>query len=146
MDPDTSLIFVSSLFFSIWPERLCILKLMANSSKPCLVYLMSDRELALEKLNTTIYNETHCHTQTVKNRTKGVSFRGEHGPYSGIGYWQDLAMASQARHGLIAFHRVYRQLVRTSTALVRERIEFRRILELREGEELPSFEECSGYG
>jgi hypothetical protein len=136
--------FLTNLYLiSIWPERLCILELFENSTTPCLIYLMSDRQLALDLLTETIHNTTNCRVQTVTNRTSGTSHRSEHGPFSGIGYWQDLAMASQARYGIIAFHKTPRPFLRTSTSLIRERIKFRRVLEQQEGEELPEFRECS---
>ena len=50
-------------------------------------------------------------------------------------------MAIQARHGMIAFYMFGRDLVRTSTAIVREIIEFRRVLE-NGSKELPLFREC----
>jgi len=50
-------------------------------------------------------------------------------------------MAIQARHGMITFYMFGRDLVRTSTAIVREIIEFRRVLE-NGSKELPLFREC----
>mmetsp|Transcript_31729 Transcript_31729/g.35979 ORF Transcript_31729/g.35979 Transcript_31729/m.35979 type:complete len:170 (-) Transcript_31729:102-611(-) len=69
--------------------------------------------------------------QKKESTTKSLSFRDEHGPRAGRGYWEDVALAIHARHGMIAFHMHHRKdnLVRTSTALVRELVEFRRLVE-----------------
>ena len=130
-----------------WPEQLCLMNLFQNATKrPCVIYVMSDRQLALDNLQSSIRNLTHCEPQTVRNRSTGTSFSKEHGPFVGEGYWQDLALASQARNGMIAIHlhMKTRALVRTSSALIRERVEFRRALEqLGKGKEsLQPFEQC----
>ncbi|VEU36659.1 unnamed protein product [Pseudo-nitzschia multistriata] len=66
-----------------------------------------------------------------RDASRSPSFRSEHGPRAGRGYWEDVALAVSARDGMIAFHMFHRPfgLVRTSTALVREIVEFRRKLE-----------------
>ena len=77
----------------------------------------------------------------VGNRSQGKSFSNEHGPFAGRGYWEDVSLAIQARHGMISFHMNRRNLVRTSTAIIRELVEFRRVLE-HSGGALPPFREC----
>jgi hypothetical protein len=138
----------------IWPEHLCLEKRFANrtgiahlastttatatanettvSIPPCHIYVMADRpttlQLLLEEINTT----TSCTYSTIqRNSSTGISFSSEHGPFAGRGYWEDLYLATQARHGMVSFHMYPRLhgLVRTSSALVREIIEFRRIIE-----------------
>lgn len=124
-----------------WPEELCLMKFQNATKKPCLYYLMSDREKTLELLTDIIQNKTRCSVEKVSNRSLSNSFSVEHGPFSGKGYWEDVSMAIQARHGMIAFHMHRRDLVRTSTAIVREIIEFRRVLENGRNV-LPRFREC----
>ena len=126
-----------------WPEEMCIMKFenATTKTKPCLYYLMSDREVTLDLLKKAIQNKTHCKVRMVSDRSQGESFSNEHGPFAGRGYWEDVSLAIQARHGMIAFHMHKRHLVRTSTALVRELVEFRRVLE-HSGGALPPFREC----
>jgi hypothetical protein len=129
----------------IWPEHLCLTKLFPqqqkekeddqeadNPTSPCLIYRLSDQDLSVTLLTNAIRNATSCQVQTAQDKATGESFfSAEHGPFAGRGFWQDIAMASQTRRGMIAFHkRVGRSYVRTSSALIRERVEFRRVLEL----------------
>ena len=149
---------------------------------PCHIYLISDRPKAVSLLTERIENITHCTSSFVNQelpseaelvpqnnkpkKTKGgapdvnedfisPSFRKEHGPRAGKGFWDDVALATHARDGMIAFHMFDRPLVRTSTALVREIVGFKRTLEYHYqdmyGEpsvgntsgELPEFKECT---
>ena len=129
-----------------------------HKQRPCHIYVMSDRPVTVELLHKDIQNYTHCtsssRSQTIqpapsanlvpkkKKRTKNgntyntnvnksLSFRAEHGPRAGRGFWEDVALATHARDGMIAVHKFRRDyfLVRTSTAMVREIVEFRRNLE-----------------
>ena len=125
-----------------WPEEMCIMKFEnATKTKPCLYYLMSDREVTLNLLNKAIQNKTQCKVRMVGDRSQGKNFSNEHGPFAGRGYWEDVSLAIQARHGMISFHMNRRNLVRTSTAIIRELVEFRRVLE-HSGGALPPFREC----
>lgn len=123
-----------------WPELKCLHKFLdhrtngttniANANnKPCTFYLMSDRQISIDLLSTAIGNFSSCNVQTATNRQMGTSFSKEHGPFAGAGYWQDWALAIEARTGFIAYHQGKRTYVRTSTALIREVVEFRRVLE-----------------
>jgi hypothetical protein len=84
--------------------------------------------------NTSSHGHRH-HRRYLKKKEKekyeGISFRSEHGPRAGRGYWEDLALAINARNGMISFHMFHRKhfLVRTSTALIREIIDFRKYIE-----------------
>lgn len=131
-----------------WPDQLCLqwfahtLGYGQNTSNsntnpptPCHVYLMSDRPKTLELLIDLVGNVTHCtntyvgqEVQQLPNKASSPSFRNEHGPRAGRGFWQDLALSIHARNGMIAFQ-PHRFLCRTSTALVREMVEFKRTLE-----------------
>ena len=96
-----------------WPEEMCIMKFEnATKTKPCLYCLMSDREVTLNLLNKAIQNKTHCKVRMVGDRSQGKSFSNEHGPFAGRGYWEDVSLAIQARHGMISFHVNRRNLVR----------------------------------
>lgn len=50
-----------------------------------------------------------------------------------MGFWQDLALAINARTGFIAFHAMPRPFVRTSTGLILQLVEFRRVIEFLDG-------------
>ena len=97
-------------------------------SRPCVVYLMTDRERTLQSLMSTIESTTAC-TVIIANHTKGESYSSEHGPFAGIGYFQDLALAANARHAMIAPHKHKKIPFRSSSGLILELIEFRRQME-----------------
>jgi hypothetical protein len=126
-----------------WPEELCLHKFLDNRTitKPCTVYLMSDRQLAIDRLSTVISNLS-CKVQSVTSRQAGTSFNKEHGPFAGAGYWQDLALAVHARTGFIAFAQEPRRYARSSTSLIREVVEFRRVLEGNSSTSIPTFQQC----
>jgi hypothetical protein len=64
-----------------WPEEMCIMKFEnATKTKPCLYYLMSDREVTLNLLNKAIQNKTQCKVRMVGDRSQGKNFSNEHGP------------------------------------------------------------------
>eukprot|EP00578_Thalassiosira_sp_NH16_P027899 CAMPEP_0181083680 /NCGR_PEP_ID=MMETSP1071-20121207/4290_1 /TAXON_ID=35127 /ORGANISM="Thalassiosira sp., Strain NH16" /LENGTH=549 /DNA_ID=CAMNT_0023165361 /DNA_START=23 /DNA_END=1669 /DNA_ORIENTATION=+ len=131
-----------------WPDQLCLqwfahtLGYSQNTSNsndnnpptPCHVYLMSDRPKTVSLLTDLVGNVTHCTNTFVgqelqlPNGASSPSFWNEHGPRAGRGFWQDVALSIHARDGMIAFQ-PNRVLCRTSTALVREMVEFKRVLE-----------------
>jgi hypothetical protein len=102
---------------------------------------MSDRQVSIKKISRTVGNLS-CTAQTVTNRKKGTSFAGEHGSFAGAGYWQDWALAVNARTGFIAFHFHPRKMLRTSSALILEVVEFRRVLESNLSREIPEIQHC----
>jgi hypothetical protein len=119
--------------------------------RPCTIYLMSDRNLTIDLLTPIIQDEYHCRVQVANHTTTTTTTTNpsisattttktrkrkaarimpkEHGPFAGVGYWQDWALAIQARTGFISFHLQPRTFVRTSSSLMREVIEFRRVVE-----------------
>jgi hypothetical protein len=143
----------------IWPEHLCLQRMFVTSNNNtddddnnddsdddnCHIWVMSDSNVTLPLLHDEIQNLTNCshasqHTmmkqqqrqqQRRRQRTTGTSFSDEHGPFAGRGYWEDVDVAIRARHGMMAFHQARRAsgLARTSTAIIRDIIEFRRVLE-----------------
>jgi hypothetical protein len=101
---------------------------LTDSSRPCVLYLMTDREKTLDSLTSTIESTTNC-TVVIANHTKGESYSSEHGPFAGVGYFEDLALAVNARHAMIAPHKHKKIPFRSSSGLVLELIEFRRQME-----------------
>lgn len=123
------------------PEWKCLEQQVQNIQPPCVVYLMSDRQQTLDIMKDTLpkYN---C-IGIVGEHSSGLSFSKEHGPFAGLGYFQDLALVSNARHGFIAAHMKRRQGkgIRTSSGLPRDIVEFRRQLEATE--EPQALHECT---
>jgi hypothetical protein len=127
-------------------EVSCMNKVISNrsdsDSKPCVVYTMTDRMKTREKLPEALlkFKCASIFTDTIQ----GASFSTEHGPFAGRGYFQDLALVRQARRGFMSPNPRHRKRVgvRTSSALPRSIIEFRRVLESPSYETISSFEEC----
>jgi hypothetical protein len=71
-----------------------------STQQKCFVYIMADRPETLERLQRRVrfYN---CTAVTADHET-GSSFSDEHGPWSGVGFFQDLAVTSRARDGVIS--------------------------------------------
>lgn len=106
---------------NIESEQRCLLQVIANISQPCTVILISDRERTLSLLSDVV-TTLNC-TPMLANHTLGQSFRRDHGPFSGPGFFQDLALVSQARHGYIGHKQ------RSSSMLVEEMIIYQRSLD-----------------
>jgi hypothetical protein len=85
-------------------EKRCLVKLLPDDEKrgnrTCEVYLMSDREVTITKLQKFIESSTKC-TVRVATHATGKGVNDEHGPWSGLGFYQDWALASRARHGFV---------------------------------------------
>ena len=103
---------------NITREQKCLQQVLANFSRPCAVILLSDRQRTLELLNDFV-TSLNC-TPMFANHDDGISFRVDHGPYSGAGFFQDLALASSAVHAFIG----HRQ--RSSSMLLEEMIVYKR--------------------
>eukprot|EP00980_Cylindrotheca_fusiformis_P022175 scaffold9075_cov48-Cylindrotheca_fusiformis.AAC.3 len=58
----------------------------------CSIYLLSDRPMTLMLLQEHISQQYPMCQAHVAKHDYGTSFRNEHGPYAGIGFYQDLAM------------------------------------------------------
>jgi hypothetical protein len=104
----------------------------------CWIHLMSDRPSAVQELSHWIQTQEshHCHVQTVSHddpppdlittthpKQNVTGMRAEHGPWTGLGFLQDMAFVSRARHGFAA------QKGHTSSLLVLELIQFDSVLE-----------------
>ena len=127
-------------------EISCMKKVLSNridsDSKPCIVYTMTDRVKAREKLPKAL--ATFNCTAFFSDTTHGESWSTEHGPFAGRGFFEDLALAHQARRGFMSPNKKSRPLkgIRTSSALVRSLIEFRRMLESPSIQKIPIIKEC----
>lgn len=99
----------------------CLEEVLKNHSndESCLVYLLSDRPATLAALTDYLLGRNDSCQGVVTSHTVGKSFTDEHGPFAGIGYFEDLHLASQARHGFVGHSR-------SSSDLVRELMEYDR--------------------
>jgi hypothetical protein len=104
-------------------EIQCLQRLISNSSRYCQVYIMSDRRKTLSALRRLLRSK-NCSCVEAEH-DKGGSFENEHGPFAGIGFFQDLLVASQARSGYVGY-------MRSSSKLLYEWIEYFRLLEYTE--------------
>jgi hypothetical protein len=93
-----------------------------HNTTACRVYLMSDRPLTLQNIQQWLHH-INCSVVTTPHKQAGASFLQEHGPWSGRGFFQDLAVVSQARQGLIA------KFSTTSSKLLLELMEYDRTME-----------------
>ena len=106
-------------------EVRCLEEMLQNSSlqvdlqSSCRIGLMSDRPATLQKLHDYLQRHFQTCLPVVAPHEAGTSFAGkEHGPFAGIGFYQDLYIASQASHGFIGSR------YRSSSLLVREWMEY----------------------
>jgi hypothetical protein len=104
-------------------EKLCFDKLLQsqNYTSLCQVLLLSDRPKTLIKATEYISQEyPHCLVLVAPHDT-GKSFRSEHGPFAGIGFFQDLAfVANQTLRMPTAVPAFVGFKQRSSSQLVRE--------------------------
>ena len=114
----------------------------------CQVMLLSDRPLTISRLREHILMEHPSCQILVAPHERGVSFRKEHGPYSGIGFFQDLAMVSnQTYHNMATSSSAATtkfafigSKTRSSSQLIREIMSYH-IHKGRENTEMPSSKE-----
>jgi hypothetical protein len=71
-----------------------------GSDVPCTIFLMSDRQQALDNLSQLAIRKYNC-TPVVAQHEKGSGLTQEHGPFSGNGFFQDLYYGGKARDGYI---------------------------------------------
>jgi hypothetical protein len=121
-------------------EKKCLAKFLRDEkrgNRTCEVYLMSDRELTITKLQKFIESSANC-TVRVATHATGKGVNAEHGPWSGLGFYQDWALSSRARHGFI-------HTGTTSSRLVIEMITYDNHLEAwRQGQNVThALEECT---
>lgn len=92
-----------------------------DSNRSVTVRLMADRRCTLDRLQEELgKREIRAEVAT---HQEGQKRKGEHGPFAGLGYYQDLSFVGQVRSAFVG-------VCRSSTHLVLERIEFNRRMEL----------------
>jgi hypothetical protein len=103
--------------------KLCFDKLLQsqNYAYLCQVLLLSDRPKTVIKAAEYLSQKyIHCLAMVAPHDT-GKSFRSEHGPFAGIGFFQDLAfVANQTIQMPTAITAVVGSKHRSSSQLVRE--------------------------
>ena len=67
----------------------------------CTVSVMTDRADTLHSLEVEAMNQTSCEVVHLDSHRTGKSFRSEHGPFAGSGFFDDLAFAQNAVNGVI---------------------------------------------
>lgn len=101
-------------------EIACINSVTANVSGSIHFYIMADRNCTLQNLRSYLLSRND--RVNVPLHDQGSSFKDEHGPYAGVGFFQDLALSSQAKSAFIGTKR-------SSSDLLLELIDFNRKLE-----------------
>jgi hypothetical protein len=84
------------------------------------VRIMSDRECTISRLTTWLTNRNI--SVAVAQHDQHIDFLSEHGPFAGVGFFQDLALASTARSAIVAMRR-------SSSDLLLELVVFNRKME-----------------
>lgn len=106
---------------NIKPEISCLESVTPRQKqKPIQVLIMADRECTIT--NLTKFLKRKKMTMFVAPHDEGSSFLEEHGPFAGVGFYQDLALVSQARSAIVA-------TARTSSSLLRELVEYHRMMD-----------------
>ena len=123
-------------------EKKCLQSLIEKlsgktPSNVCRVYLMSDRQETISILSQWL-RQRNCIPMSVSHGERGAVMRSEHGPWTGIGFLQDLASTSLARTAVVGDVR------RSSFMLLVELIAFDRMIQAwKEGKsEIPDLEIC----
>lgn len=97
-----------------------LLSNQARNSKKCRLFLMSDREPTILLTSKHAEEEYKCEVIIVEDRkVTNSSNAGEHGPFAGLGFFQDLVVVSRATSA-------YATRKRSSSALVVELMEYNR--------------------
>jgi hypothetical protein len=125
-------------------EKQCLDYLMENRNTghlPCRVHLMSDRELTIGGVSTYAKQKYNCSVVVTSNPTLATTEHTiqEHGKTAGMGYFQDLALVSEAKSAFMSQSR-------SSSALVMEMMDYnRKIKAWKESGQrnLPAFAQCS---
>jgi len=92
----------------------------AKEAESCSIVVLSDRECTAPALqNWFNKNEHRCTVQVAHHLGAGSSHIQEHGPFAGIGFFQDWALAAMyARHGFVGS--LDRLGLRSSSRLIHE--------------------------
>jgi hypothetical protein len=109
----------------IGQEQYCVEKLLYRSSdtshpsRPCRVFVMSDRPKSVELLTEWLTQNMSCAVVTAAHDVGNGPVQ-EHGPWAGAGFLEDLEVAAAARDAIVG------DLHRSSTASLRELMEYKR--------------------
>lgn len=121
---------------NISEETACIQQILANktaASEPTTLSLMSDRQCTIDRLKDK-FHDPPTFTALIADHDEGGKFSPEHGPYAGLGYFQDMALLSEVRGGFVGSSR-------SSTHLPLEWVEFYQKMEkwslAKGGKEIP---------
>ncbi len=106
-------------------EAHCLDQLLKGVKGFCQVMLLSDRPKTLTAVREYLYtHHSNCHV-LIAPHDIGFSFSKEHGPFSGSGFYQDLAMVSnQTLHVPTTITAFIGSKHRSSSELVRELMTF----------------------
>jgi len=116
-------------------ESICLDSLLSKSNEEaCTVTVLSDRECTAQVLETWLRQKHNCSVASAPHTGAQKSHIAEHGPFAGIGFFQDWAFAAaRSRDAFVGSLDI--NGVRSSSALIRESIEFyRKIDALKLGE------------
>jgi len=124
----------------IGPERKCLQKMRSTGgdddeeeakqpTSNCRVYLLADRPCTISTLTNWITLVMKCEV-VVASHVEGNGTRDEHGPFAGLGFFQDLIVASDSKqpqfpHGFVGSPD-RGGLMRTSSNLLSELLEFKK--------------------
>jgi len=105
-------------------ESTCLNSLLSKSKKEaCTVTILSDRECTAEMLKTWLRQNHNCSVASAPHEGARKSHITEHGPFAGIGFFQDWAFAAaRSRDAFVGSLDI--NGVRSSSALIRESMEF----------------------
>ena len=120
-------------------EMRCLKKLTLHHVKDreCRVYVMSDRRGTVDRLSEWA-TEHNC-TAVVAAHTEGSGTRDEHGPWAGLGFYQDMFSVARARSAMISSESTSSQLVLALMAYDR-RVEA--VLASQNADDLPDMQRC----
>ena len=71
-----------------------------NNTSSCALIALSDRDVTVDLLAQKAQSLNCSHVKA--EHKQGTFFLKEHGPHAGIGFWQDLALASQATGAFVS--------------------------------------------
>ena len=93
-----------------------------DKSSSVQVRIMSDRPCTISRISKWLQDRNHS-ILAVQHKAPTFDAIAEHGPYTGIGYFQDLALVSTSRSAVVG-------MSRSSSDLLRELVVFQRAMEL----------------
>jgi len=126
-------------------ERQCLQQVLADVPPKQQVWatLMSDRTCTINKIRKWL--EDRNVTVEIAAHDNGKSYRSEHGPFAGVGFFQDMELASQARDAFIGTKNIMLNdsLLRSSSNLVLEVMEYEKQMEAwRSGKDVEDTKLC----